>query len=67
MKRNQTGPYMTGDIGYDKDYRNWNLRQPLRCFPDLQNTNNTVILKMASYGEANRQMIKNQEAIMCWD
>ena len=27
---------------------------PPPYFPDLQNTNNTVILKMASYGEASR-------------
>mgnify|MGYP001364587743 CR=1 FL=1 len=55
MKRNQTGPYMTGDIGYDKDYHyDWNLQlKPPPYFPDLQNTNNTVVLKMASYGEAN--------------
>ena len=54
MKRNQTGPYMTGDIGYDKDYHyDWNLQlNPPPYFPDLQNTNNAVILKMASYGEA---------------
>ena len=54
MKRNQTGPYMTGDIGYDKDYHyDWNLQlKPPPYFPDLQSTNNTVILKMASYGEA---------------
>jgi len=55
MKRNTTGPYMTGDIGYDKDYHyDWNLKlNPPPYFPDLQNTNNTVVLKMASYGEAN--------------
>ncbi|MDP6170090.1 MAG: hypothetical protein QF780_08795, partial [Candidatus Marinimicrobia bacterium] len=54
MKRNATGPYMTGDIGYDKDYNyDWNLQlNPPPYFPDLQSTNNSVILKMASYGEA---------------
>jgi len=38
---------------YNYDY---NLRlNPPPYFPDLQNTNNTVILKMASYGEARNQ------------
>ena len=59
MKRNTGGgsPYNTGDIGYDKNYNyDYNLRlNPPPYFPDLQNTNNTVILKMASYGEARNQ------------
>ena len=57
MMRNTIGPYDTGDIGYDKDYHyDWNLQlKPPPYFPDLQSTNNTVILKMASYGEARNQ------------
>ena len=57
MKRNYPGPYnVSPGVGYDKNYNyDWNLKlRPPPYFPDLQNTNNTVILKMASYGEANR-------------
>ena len=55
MKRNMPGPYnATPGVGYDKDYHyDWNLQiNPPPYFPDLQSTNNSVILKMASYGEA---------------
>ena len=56
MKRNQGGgsPYITGHIGYDKNYNyDYNLRlKPPPYFPDMESINNTVILKMASYGEA---------------
>jgi hypothetical protein len=58
MKRNYPGPYNTSPgVGYDKDYHyDWNLQiKPPPYFPDLQNSNNTVILKMASYGEAKTQ------------
>lgn len=58
MKRNFPGPYNTSPgVGYDKNYHyDWNLRlKPPPYFPDLQNSNNTVILKMASYGEAKTQ------------
>ena len=54
MKRNFPGPYnVSPGIGYDKNYHyDWNLRlRPPPYFPDLQSTNNAVILKMASYGE----------------
>jgi len=56
MKRNYPGPYnVSPGVGYDKNYHyDWNLKlKPPPYFPDLQSTNNTVILKMASYGEAN--------------
>jgi len=58
MKRNNPGPYAaTPGVGYDKSYSyDWNLQlKPPPYFPDLQSTNNTVILKMASYGEARNQ------------
>jgi hypothetical protein len=58
MKRNNPGPYAaTPGVGYDKSYHyDWNLQlKPPPYFPDLQSTNNTVILKMASYGEARNQ------------
>ena len=58
MKRNYPGPYnVSPGVGYDKNYHyDWNLRlKPPPYFPDLQSTNNTVILKMASYGEAKKQ------------
>ena len=58
IKRNYPGPYnVSPGVGYDKDYHyDWNLRlKPPPYFPDLQNSNNTVILKMASYGEARKQ------------
>ena len=57
MKRNIPGPYPVPapGLGYDKDYHyDWNLQlKPPPYFPDLQSSDNTVILKMASYGEAN--------------
>ena len=55
MKRNYPGPYnVSPGVGYNKSYHyDWNLKlKPPPYFPDLQSTNNTVILKMASYGEA---------------
>tara|TARA_B100001750_G_scaffold177679_1_gene145930 strand:- start:103 stop:2334 length:2232 start_codon:yes stop_codon:yes gene_type:complete len=55
MNRNNPGPYdATPGVGYTKDYHyDWNLQlKPPPYFPDLQSTDNTVILKMASYGEA---------------
>jgi len=58
MVRNYPGPYnVSPGVGYDKDYHyDWNLQlKPPPYFPDLQNSNNTVILKMASYGEAKTQ------------
>jgi len=58
MKRNYPGPYNTSPgVGYSKNYNyDWNLQlKPPPYFPDLQNSNNTVILKMASYGEAKTQ------------
>ena len=58
MKRNYPGPYNTSPgVGYDKNYHyDWNLQlKPPPYFPDLQSSNNTVILKMASYGEAKTQ------------
>ena len=54
MKRNYPGPYnVSPGVGYDKNYHyDWNLKlRPPPYFPDLQSTNNSVILKMASYGE----------------
>ncbi|SVA23535.1 uncharacterized protein METZ01_LOCUS76389, partial [marine metagenome] len=57
MKRNYPGPYPVNapGLGYDKDYHyDWNLQlKPPPYFPDLETSDNTVILKMASYGEAN--------------
>jgi hypothetical protein len=56
MNRNWQGPYnVTPGVGYLKDYHyDWNLQlRPPPYFPDLQSSDNTVILKMASYGEAN--------------
>jgi len=57
MKRNTPGPYPVPapGLGYDKDYHyDWNLQlKPPPYFPDLESSDNTVILKMASYGEAN--------------
>lgn len=57
MKRNYPGPYPVPapGLGYDKDYHyDWNLQlKPPPYFPDLESSDNTVILKMASYGEAN--------------
>ena len=57
MKRNDPGPYPVPapGLGYDKDYHyDWNLQlKPPPYFPDLESSDNTVILKMASYGEAN--------------
>ena len=57
MKRNIPGPYPVPapGLGYDKDYHyDWNLQlKPPPYFPDLQSSDNTVLLKMASYGEAN--------------
>ena len=56
MKRNYPCPYnVSPGVGYNKNYNyDWNLKlKPPPYFPDLQSTNNTVILKMASYGEAN--------------
>ena len=57
MKRNIPGPYPVPapGLGYDKDYHyDWNLQlKPPPYFPDLETSDNTVILKMASYGEAN--------------
>ncbi|MEC8915745.1 MAG: hypothetical protein VYB62_05515, partial [Candidatus Neomarinimicrobiota bacterium] len=55
MNRNFPGPYnVSPGVGYTKDYHyDWNLQlKPPPYFPDLQSTDNTVILKMASYGEA---------------
>ncbi|GIS40002.1 hypothetical protein Ct9H90mP12_1960 [bacterium] len=55
MKRNYPGAYnVSPGVGYNKSYHyDWNLKlKPPPYFPDLQSTNNTVILKMASYGEA---------------
>jgi hypothetical protein len=57
MKRNTPGPYPVPapGLGYDKDYHyDWNLQlRPPPYFPDLESSDNAVILKMASYGEAN--------------
>jgi hypothetical protein len=56
MNRNYPGPYnVSPGVGYSKDYHyDWNLQlKPPPYFPDLQSSDNTVILKMASYGEAN--------------
>ena len=53
MKRNYPGPYnVSPGVGYDKNYHyDWNLRmRPPPYFPDLQSTNNAVVLKMSSYG-----------------
>ncbi len=58
MKRNNPGPYnVSPGVGYDKNYNyDWNLQlNPPPYFPDLENANNTVILKMSSYGETNTQ------------
>ena len=55
MNRNYPGPYnVSPGVGYSKDYHyDWNLQlKPPPYFPDLQSSDNTVILKMASYGEA---------------
>jgi len=56
MNRNYPGPYnVSPGVGYSKDYHyDWNLQlKPPPYFPDLQSSDNTVMLKMASYGEAN--------------
>jgi len=56
MVRNYPGPYnVSPGVGYNKNYHyDWNLQlKPPPYFPDLESTDNTVILKMASYGEAN--------------
>ena len=56
MNRNYPGPYnVSPGVGYSKNYHyDWNLQlKPPPYFPDLQSSDNTVILKMASYGEAN--------------
>ena len=56
MNRNFPGPYnVSPGVGYSKDYHyDWNLQlKPPPYFPDLQSSDNTVMLKMASYGEAN--------------
>ena len=56
MNRNYPGPYnVSPGVGYNKNYHyDWNLQlKPPPYFPDLQSSDNTVILKMASYGEAN--------------
>jgi len=56
MNRNYPGPYnVSPGVGYSKDYHyDWNLQlKPPPYFPDLQSSDNTVLLKMASYGEAN--------------
>ena len=47
----------TPGVGYNKNYHyDWNLQiKPPPYFPDLQSTDNSVILKMASYGEAGSQ------------
>ena len=58
MNRNYPGPYnVSPGVGYSKNYNyDWNLQlKPPPYFPDLQSTDNAVILKMASYGEANSQ------------
>jgi len=55
MNRNYPGPYnVSPGVGYSKNYHyDWNLQlKPPPYFPDLQSSDNTVILKMASYGEA---------------
>ena len=55
MNRNYFGPYnVTPGVGYLKDYHyDWNLQlKPPPYFPDLESSDNSVILKMASYGEA---------------
>ena len=55
MNRNFPGPYnVSPGAGYTKDYHyDWNLQlRPPPYFPDLQSNDNSVILKMASYGEA---------------
>tara|TARA_B100001250_G_scaffold412342_1_gene443289 strand:- start:37 stop:2310 length:2274 start_codon:yes stop_codon:yes gene_type:complete len=56
MKRNYPGPYPVNapGLGYDKNYHyDWNLQiKPPPYFPDLQSSDDAVILKMASYGEA---------------
>ena len=56
MNRNYPGPYnLSPGVGYTKNYNyDYNLRiKPPPYFPDLQSSDNAVILKMASYGEAN--------------
>ena len=58
IKRNNPGPYAaTPGVGYNKDYHyDWNLKEtPPPYFPELETTNNSVILRMASYGEARNQ------------
>jgi hypothetical protein len=58
MNRNYPGPYnVSPGVGYNKNYHyDWNLQiKPPPYFPDLQSTDNAVILKMASYGEAENQ------------
>jgi hypothetical protein len=56
MNRNYPGPYnVSPGVGYLKNYNyDYNLRiQPPPYFPDLQSSDNAVILRMVSYGEAN--------------
>jgi hypothetical protein len=56
MVRNYPGPYnVSPGVGYNKNYNyDWNLQlKPPPYFPDLESVDNAVILKMASYGEAN--------------
>tara|TARA_B110000444_G_C18815244_1_gene584770 strand:- start:687 stop:2000 length:1314 start_codon:yes stop_codon:yes gene_type:complete len=59
MKRNYPGPYnVTPGIGYDKEYHyDWNLKiNPPPYYPDQVDVNNNVILKMASYGELDKDI-----------
>ena len=48
MKRNYPGPYnVSPGVRYDKRYNyDWNLKlRPPPYFPDIKNTNNTVIFE----------------------
>ncbi len=53
IKRNNPGPYNSGDIGYDKYYKyDWNLRDfPPPFFPTLETSNGATVLSMKNYGK----------------
>lgn len=53
MKRNTEGPYLTGDIGYDKDYNyDYNLRitEP-PGYPARTDEEGQISLSIQSYGQ----------------
>ena len=62
MKRNTTGPYMTGDIGYDKDYHydyNFSDFGPPPMYPTSSSSAGGAILIIKSYGEVDQITLKD--------